>query len=301
MSLSRRPEAVLVFVTLLWGSTFIITKDIVRDAPPFTYLVLRYALASLVVLLVYGRRTLRNRALLRDGAVIGLLNSAGLLFQVLGQAYTTASKSAFITSLNTPLVPAVALLFYRTRPSHAQKVAVALATVGLMLLTWPGAGAEWNRGDLYTVVCAGLYAFTIIEIARRSQRHDALELTSVQVLIGGLVLLAAFAAARALLHTLPPPSLPAALRLEARPLLWSPRLIAEIVYMALVCTLLTFALQTWAMARLSATHAAIIFALEPVFATAIALAVAGWVEWPGARGAVGAAVVMLAVLVSELR
>ena len=101
---------------MLWGSTFIVTKDIVRDAPPMLYLVvpLRHRGAG------DARRSTaegaRARQLIIDGVILGLLNSLGLVLQVLGQVYTTASKSAFITSLNTPLVPLVAFVLYRTRP-----------------------------------------------------------------------------------------------------------------------------------------------------------------------------------------
>jgi drug/metabolite transporter (DMT)-like permease len=70
--------------------------------------------------------------------------------------------------------------------------------------------------------------------------------------------------------------------------------------MALFCTVLTFGAQTWAMARMSATHAAIVFALEPVFATVMAIGWDGSAECPSARGAAGACIVMVAVAVSEL-
>src|SRR4051794_10831084 len=175
-----RPELVLVGVTVLWGSTFIVTKDIVRDAPPMLYLVFRFGIAAVLLLALYGRGA-RKRQLLIDGALLGVLNSLGLILQVIGQVYTTASKSAFITSLNTPLVPIVSFALYRTRPSPPQLVAVVLATVGLMLLTYPVGGARWNLGDLYTIGCAVFYAFTIVQIARRSPRHDARPLTAVQI------------------------------------------------------------------------------------------------------------------------
>jgi drug/metabolite transporter (DMT)-like permease len=68
-----------------------------------------------------------------------------------------------------------------------------------------------------------------------------------------------------------------------------------------VCTAVTFAAQTWALARMNATHAAVVFALEPVFASALALALVGAAEWPGNRGAAGAALVMAALAVSEIR
>jgi drug/metabolite transporter (DMT)-like permease len=294
-----RPELVLVGVTVLWGSTFIVTKDIVRDAPPMLYLVFRFGVAALVMLVLHGRG-LRKRQLLVDGLVLGLLNSFGLVLQVIGQAFTSASKSAFITSLNTPLVPVVSLALYGTRPSKPQLVAVLLATLGLMLLTYPTGGARWNAGDLYTVGCAIFYAFTIVQIARRSPRHDARALTTVQLVVAALIFCCALALAKLCIRIIPPAELPAFARLEARPLVLTQRLVVEGLYMALFCTVLTFGLQTWAMARMSATHAAIVFALEPVFATIMAIGWEGSAEWPGARGATGATIVMIAVAVSEL-
>ncbi|HEX9104877.1 MAG TPA: DMT family transporter, partial [Polyangia bacterium] len=237
-----RPELVLVGVTVLWGSTFIVTKDIVRDAPPMLYLVFRLGIATLAMLAIYWpqlRRHARNRQLVIDGVVLGLLNSLGLVLQVIGQVFTTASKSAFITSLNTPLVPLVSFALYRTRPTRPQLVAVLLATVGLMLLTYPAGGARWNAGDLYTVGCAGFYAFTIVQIAKRSPRHDARPLTAVQIATATLTFCCALALAKLCIRTIPAASLPEFARLEARPLVLTPRLVVEGLYMALACTVVT--------------------------------------------------------------
>jgi drug/metabolite transporter (DMT)-like permease len=294
-----RPELILVGVTVLWGSTFIVTKDIVRDAPPMLYLVFRFGIAAVLMLALYGNGA-RKKQLIVDGVILGVLNSLGLILQVYGQVYTTASKSAFITSLNTPLVPLVSFALYRTRPTTPQLVAVALATIGLMMLTYPVGGARWNAGDLYTVGCAIIYAFTIVQIARRSPRHDAGPLTAVQIAAAALTFCCALALLQLCIRTISPASLPEFARLEARPLVVTQRLVVEGVYMAIFCTVVTFGLQTWSMARMSATHAAIVFALEPVFATVMAIGWEGSAEWPGARGATGAAIVMIAVAVSEL-
>jgi drug/metabolite transporter (DMT)-like permease len=293
-----KPEVVLVGVTILWGSTFAVTKSIVREAPPLVYLCFRFGVAAAVMAAVFFRRLPRSRRAFRDGAILGLLNSAGLVLQVFGQVYTTASKSAFITSLSTPLVPLVVLVAYKGRPTRPQLWAVALATVGLLLLTWPGWGARWNRGDLLTVGCALWYAFTIVEIARRTPHHDALGLTIVQLTVAALFFCVLTVAAHALIALLP--SLPEVLQREARPLHVDGRLLAEGLYMAVVCGVVTFVGQTWAMARMTATHAAVVFALEPVFATAIALGYDGSGEWPGARGGAGALLVLCAVAVSEI-
>jgi drug/metabolite transporter (DMT)-like permease len=249
----------------------------------------------------YFKKMPRTRRAIVDGTVLGLLNSSGLILQVFGQYYTSASKSAFITSLNTPLVPLVGFLFYQGKPTRPQLAAVLLATVGLFLLTWPGWGARWNVGDLLTLGCALWYSFTILEIAKRTPHHDALTLTIVQLISAALFFCVLTVISHALIATVPPTSLPEALQLEARPLLVTRQLLAEGLYMAVACTMVTFVGQTWAMARMTATHAAVIFALEPVFATAIALVYDGSGEWPGTRGAIGGALVMLAVAVSEIR
>jgi drug/metabolite transporter (DMT)-like permease len=290
----RKPEALLVGVAVLWASTFVVTKDLLLEVAPLPFLTVRFAIAA-AILLAWKWRALRDRPLLVDGIVLGVLNSSGLLLQVFGQAYTTVAKSSFITSLNTPLTPLFALALYRTRATPRQLGAILIASVGLVLLTWPGAGARWNSGDLITIGCATLYAITIVEIARRSTRHaDALGLTAVQVATAALF----FAVIAAAVHALP--SLPRAFELEANGFRPSPRTWIEIGYMALVCTVFTFFGQTWAMARMSATKAAIIFALEPVFATSMALVIGGMSEWPGARGAAGAAMVLSGVVISVL-
>lgn len=296
-----RPEWVLTGVTVLWASTFIVTKDIVRSQGPLAFLTLRFGLAAVVLGAVAWRRFPVPRRTLVDGAVLGLLMGSGLMLQVFGQVYTTASKSAFITSLNTPLTPVFAWLLYRARPTRPRLVAVGLASLGLGLLTWPSAGARFNPGDLATVACAILYALTIVEVARRTPRHEVWGVTAVQIAAAAVLFAVALMVARGLLAAVPLDRLPEVVRLEARRFDTSPRLLAEMLYMALVCTVVTFAAQTWAMSKMSATHAAIVYALEPVFATAMAVGIEGSAEWPGARGAGGAALVMVAVVVSELR
>src|SRR3954470_3278399 len=126
-----RADLVLVGVTVLWGSTFVVTKELVREIAPLPYLLVRFGVAALVMLVLYWRRLPGSRALVRDGVLLGLMNGVGLLLQVFGQAYTTVAKSSFITSLNTPLTPVVALLIYRTRPSRPQRAAVLIASGGL--------------------------------------------------------------------------------------------------------------------------------------------------------------------------
>ena len=142
--------------------------------------------------------------------ILGVLNSLGLVLQVFGQVYTTASKSAFITSLNTPLVPLVAFALYRTRPSKPQLVAVVLATLGLMLLTYPAGGRALERAAICTPSAArSSTPSPSSQIARRAPRHDARPLTAVQIAAAALTFCCCARTGAAVHpHTIPPASLP---------------------------------------------------------------------------------------------
>jgi drug/metabolite transporter (DMT)-like permease len=298
--LRRRPEIVLVGVTFLWSSTFIATKDILRYAPPIAYLTARFGTAAIVLLLLYPGALHAKRRTFYDASIIGLAQTVGIGLQVFGQLYTTASKSAFVTSFSTALTPMLALALHGERPTRPQAAGVLLASAGLYLLTYPTGAADWNRGDLITSGCAVVYAFIIVQTARYTRRSDVRHLAALQTSFAALGFVLLLAAAHLAGRFWPAP-LPEVLRLELRPFSMSWKLFAYLSYMSLVCTVLTFLGQFWAMARMSATHAAVVFALEPVFATALAIAVEGGSEWPGSRGAAGAALVLAGVLASEMK
>lgn len=294
----RAPPAgvVLLGATILWGSTFVVTKSLVEDAPPLTYLALRFCAAT-VMLLPLVPRLRRSHGFLRDALVLGVTNALGLVFQVFGQCYTTAAKSAFITSLNTPFTALCGLLLYRQVPTRPQRVAIVLATAGLCLLTWPPAGTRVNAGDLYTLVCALLYGFFIVESARRAPRHDAITLAVAQIVIAAVTFTALAAVTR--LVPIPSGSASSLRALEARPFPHGTRVLVQMAYMSLVCVVLTMLAQTWALARLPATTAAVIFSLEPVVATALSMALGD--AGPGPRGMTGGFLVLCAVYVAEGR
>jgi drug/metabolite transporter (DMT)-like permease len=283
---------VLLAATVAWGSTFVVTASLLEDAPPLTYLALRFGAATLV-LLPLAPRLRASRGLVRDALVLGLLNACGLLLQVFGQCYTTPAKSSFITSLNTPLTALCGLLLYRQVPTRAQRIAIVLATAGLCLLTWPPPGARINPGDLYTVGCAVLYAVFIVESARRAPRHDAITMAVAQVVIAAVL----FAGCAMLARSIHADT--NLLELEARPFPHGARVLWQMAYMSTVCVAGTMIAQTWALQRLPATTSAVIYSLEPVVATALSMALGD--AGPGPRGTTGAVLVLCAVYVAEGR
>jgi drug/metabolite transporter (DMT)-like permease len=287
-----RADLAIVGVTAAWGSTFVVNRLVIDAGPPFLFLLIRFALAAAVLALLARGRRLTPRVV-RDGAVVGALLSVGIGFQILGQIFTTASKAAFVTGLSVPLTPVAAYLMSRRRPSPENLAGLVVATAGFALLAWPRGELGVNVGDALVLVTAVTYAVIIVFMAESARRHDVRWYSTFQIAFAGLCVGIGRLAMQPFL------GLPGAVfAAEARPLPRTWGLLAALLWMALVATVATFVVQTWAQARMSATHAAVLFALEPVWTALFASIVLR--ERMGGREVGGAALVLAGILVSEL-
>jgi len=292
-NLGLRADAVLVAVTFVWGSSFIVVKNVLREAPPLVFLFLRFGLATLLLAPFLARRK-STAGLLHDGVVVGSLLGAGMALQVVGQLDTTASKAAFLTGLSVVLTPFAAYLRTRRLPTLENGIGIALASAGFLLLTFPQDGGAISRGDLCMLACGVVFAFYIVELAQRAPNHDTLGMTAAQL---GTV--AALAALLSLMLRMPWAAGFFAAAAEARPVPLERSFVTSVLYLATIGTVGTFFSQTWAQRQMSATHAAILFALEPVFAALLAAPLLG--ERLGPLGFAGGVLVLAGIVVSELR
>src|SRR3712207_454094 len=132
------PLVALLAMTAAWGSTFFLIKDVVTRVPVPDLLAVRFALGTLALVLVAGRRLRMSRRTLRGGAVLGLLYGVGQILQTVGLAHTAASVSGFITGLYVVATPLLAALLLRSRVGSRVWLAAGLATVGLGVLSRDG-------------------------------------------------------------------------------------------------------------------------------------------------------------------
>ncbi len=291
-----------MLTTLIWGSTFVIAKEIVESFPPLAYITIRFVLAAAILLLIFPGQAIGARKVeWKAGAILGLLMGVGFALQAVGQVYTTPSKSAFVTGLTTPLVPFVALLILRVRPNLENLIGVSLASIGGMLILAPQGAEPMNTGDLLTLCATTLFAAHITLMSAYAREIDVRQLTVLQITAAAVLFLAVWLVVRALgLIVADQSALPVMIARETASLHWTGRILWQLIYLATVATVITFLLWTWGQARVSATHAAIIFSLEPVFATAFAVAARGSNEWMGRRGNLGAALILAGVVISEI-
>ena len=288
MPLPRRLKADLALLAVcgIWGSTFVVVKNALADASPLVFLSLRFFLATAILLALFGRGFLAaRRGVAGAGAVIGALLCAGYIFQTVGLQYTTASKSAFITTLSSVLVPLLAVAVLRRRPSPWAVLGLGIAAAGAYFLTIPAGEFTLARGDLITFFCTVAFAGHIVAIGHYAPRYGfsalALGQVATALVLAGVAI-----------------PLGALTGLEAPRVAWTGNLLGALVVTAVLATVLAFSVQTWAQQFTPATHTAVIFTTEPVFAAVTSYLVLG--ESLGERGTLGAVLILAGVLVAEL-
>lgn len=280
MNVQTRAELALLSITVIWGSTFTITKVLLEGIEPFLYVALRFTLASLLFALVFRKKLTVSEVLSsRRGWILGLLLFLGFSLQTLGLQFTTASKSAFITGLMVIMTPILQVIIERRPPKLGNVIGIVLVTIGLYLLTSPE-GSEFNIGDLLTLGCAISFALYIVylDIFSKGVRPEGITLT--QFLFCGVV------------------GSITALAIEPLNLQLTDGIVLAILYLTIFATIVAIYVQTRFQKDTTPTRAAVIFAAEPVFAAIIAYFALN--EVIGTVGLLGGGLIVAGVLVSEL-
>jgi drug/metabolite transporter (DMT)-like permease len=295
-------DGAILLTTLIWGSTFAVARGVLDHWPPLSYLAVRMPLAALAFAALFPRQVFgATRAAWKAGATLGALIGAAFILQTVGLLYTTPAKSAFISGLTTPLIPIVAYVVWRARPSRENLTGIVLASIGGALILAPVEAKGFNKGDLITLSTTLLFATHVTLMSLYARRFDVRQLSALQISFAAVFIVAAWLGVRGVVTLAGAASLPPGLAREAEPLAWSASAAWQLAYLVVIATVVVFMLWTWGQARMSATHAAVIFSLEPVFATAFAVLLRGSAEWTGGRATLGAILILTGVIVSELR
>lgn len=283
MKAQTRGWLTLVLVTVIWGTTFAVVKDATAELPASAISLGRFTVAGLL-LAPFARV---RKATLLDGLWLGVLMFVGYATQALGLETTSANRSAFITGLNVVMVPIALGLVAKFRRRSSTKIprnvwlAALMSIAGIALIS--AEGGDWTRGDSWTVLCAVSYAAYIILAAKYTPRHPVLGLATIQV---WTMVACSLVWVGIDLQTLPMSRV------------FNPETsLVPLLYLGSIATAGTIVLQTFAQRFVTATQAAITYALEPVFA-----AIFSWLwihERIGARGWLGAGLVVGATLLAQ--
>jgi drug/metabolite transporter (DMT)-like permease len=274
-------SSALMAVAAVWGATFVMVKNAVAAYPVYSFLGLRFAIATVAFVILFPS-TLRRfgPGTVRDALIAGVFLTLGYIFQTLGLAETTPSKAAFITGMFVVITPFMQAIVLRRVPRWSSWLGVAAAVAGLWLLAGGGVGGGWNRGDSFVLACAAAYSAHILALGTLGRRHDSRPFALVQLAMAAIVCGVIGAVAER-------PGLPA----------------SSDVWIALgvtgvVASAIAFAVQTYAQRHLSPTRTAIILITEPAFGGLFGWWLGG--EVLGLRGYAGAGLILAGMFASEV-
>lgn len=275
-------NALMVMVSMIWGSTFLIVQDSIRYAGPFTFLAIRFGIGALVLAAIFHKRLAQiTRAEIITGSIIGLFLFGTYALQTTGLQYISSSKAGFITGMYVPLVAILSVLLLRQKLTSGSVLGVILSAVGI---TFISINSSWQftlgLGELLTLGCAVAAALHVIAISKFAPRVDAMNLALVQTAFTAVLCLIAMPIAG---EPFVLPSLP----------VWGSAL-----FLGVAATAFALAVMNRAQQVVSSVQATLIYAMEPVWAGLFGI-LAG--ERLGLFAYIGCGCIFLGMVIGELR
>ena len=273
-------DLMMLVVTICWGSSYLFTKIGLDSLGVYNLIFLRFGIAFILAALIFHKRILKaDFKTIKYSFMLGSILFFAFVFLNTGIQSTSVSNTGFLVSLSVVFVPIISAFFLKQKVEKRLMIGVFSALVGIGLLTL-NSQLQLSLGDILCIICALFYSVHIIVTGKVTKNVDSISLGVWQL---------GFCGAWGLLFTLlfETPQLPQNTNV------WS-----SILALSILCSALGFIVQTIAQQYTTATHAGLIFSLEPIFAAGFAFVFIG--ETLSIRGYIGASIVLLGILIAEI-
>ncbi len=243
----------------IWGGMYVVSDVVLHTIPPFTLLTIRLIMGALVLapFALRQRPTRHEIAQMLAVGVVGFGVSVGLQF--VGTDKSTAVNGTLVTSSSPAFILLFAALILRERLSAQRIAAVALATLGVIVIIDPAKAdfsSETFAGDVALAFAALTWGLYSVLVRRVSSRLNTLVITF-YAFLGGLLL------------TIPA----AALELPQRPIgVVTPEILLGVLYLGIVSTAAAMWLWNRAFALVDAPSASLFFFAQPLVGTLLSVA-----------------------------
>ncbi len=276
-----RADLWFVFLSALWGSSFLVISDTLAGVDPFLLVAIRFILAAGLLALAFRRHLNQiEPEELYGGAVLGVSLALGFILQTIGIGGTTPTKAAFVTGLGSVLIPILSALWLKERPGLGAIIGVAVATVGLGFLTLRE-GFTYAPGDAWVLACTLPFAVYVVAVSYFTTRCHPLRLIVVQL------------AAAAVTSSIGVTAFGE----------WEFDFQREhglaIAFLAMFPTALAFGIQPLIQRYTTPTHVAVILITEPMFAALFSWWFAG--DLLTRRELLGCVLIVIGMILSEVR
>jgi len=250
----------LVVTTIIWGSTFIITKILTQIVPPMFYMGVRYLIGFIAFIPFLGRLKTFTKKQFKIAFIAGTLCWASFALQTVGIKLTTATKSAFITGLNVIMIPIFLAIFFKKKISKKIWISTFFALIGVSILSFGGIEKP-SIGDLLVFICDIFYALYVIYIGMHLKDIDTIGISAIVVFIISVfsfIISFIFEDMQYIFG-------------DGASSIFTYQNLGIMLYMGLIATTISNLTQNYGQTHISAAKTAIIFSLEPLFATFFAV------------------------------
>ena len=172
----------LILAALLFGSTFIIVKNLLDNLSPTTVVFLRYLMASILFLFSGG---IPSREYMKPGILMGLFLWIGYITQTQGLLTTSTINSGIVTGFYIVLTPIFSKFINKTTIERKNYIGSVFGFIGIFLIAINS--IDQLFGNLFTLICASGYALHIVMVERYIQGKNISQLMFIQSLVGGLL------------------------------------------------------------------------------------------------------------------
>lgn len=274
----KRAIGALLVVTSVWGATFIWMKQALNELQPEieaygsnrvvgVLVAARFAIAALVMVIFFpkARAALRDKEQWKGGALLGGVMLVGFVTQMIGLDEINPAVSAFLTSLYVVFTALITIFMTKSQPSRVLMFGVLLATFGAGFIQGPP-HLTWGFGEVMTVVCAVFFALHIIYTQRITQVMDPVGVTQTSfavVALGAVAMVLLLGGGRSI---------------EEWRFIFADGVFIPVLCLGIGGSFFCLLLLNMYQRYLHPIQAAIIYALEPVWATTYGLGL-GLVDW----------------------
>ena len=272
----------LILTTVLWGTSFILTKIITEDVPIFLYMGIRFAIAFIGFSPMFFHLKNLDKRMLLMSILTGMIYFFGFAIQTHGLQTTTAGKAGFITGLSVIIVSFITWIGFKKRLNKRTWIAVIFSIIGMAFLLLEGESGI-IIGDLIVFISAFCWAFFIIYNDKYVRLVDIYAYSIIQMVV---ISCASFISSFILGESFVVSSLPSSF--------WY-----IMVYMGIGVMTLTIFFQNWGQQYQGPTQTAIIFTLEPVFAALFGFIIGN--EILSLFAWIGCGLIFIAILITVLK
>lgn len=249
----RTANFLCLLVSLIWGGGFLATDLALDTFDPCTMLAIRFTGAAAVCWIpCFFVKDKISRALIGKGILSGTLLYLAFAFQTIGLFLTETGMNAFLTAVNVVLVPYIAWLFLKQKPSLKAVAGSLLCLAGIGCLSLSSGSFQFRLGDVFSLLCAVFFAGQIVALSGVHNENpwlmNAIQLTTAAVL-----------------------SVPVALLFGTWPSVISSGAVLSCLYSIFMATFVCYLLQTWAQKYTSCSTASVLLCTESLWANLL-----GW-------------------------